>query len=96
MIKTENDLQAFEVLDTNNMQKFVYMYDPNNEAVAMFCTTEKKSAWLVQAVNTNFPFKCANAWEYFKQMWQKSLLFNAHNIKFLGWVDPKTFELLGE
>jgi hypothetical protein len=97
MIKTENDLQAFEVQDMNNMAKFVYLYDPNNEAVVMYCTTDRKSPYFIEMVNKKpFPLNCINAFEYFKQLWQKALLFNAMNIKFLHWVEPKTFEPLND
>jgi hypothetical protein len=94
MIKTENDLQAFEVKDMNQDAQFIYLYDPNNESVAMFHSSGKIE--LIQAVNKNFPFGCINAWAYFNQLWQRSLLFNAHNIKFMRWVDPESFEPLSE
>jgi hypothetical protein len=94
MIKTENDLQAFEIQDLNNMAKFVYLYDPSNEVVAMYCTSDRKSVFVVDILQGKFPFGCINAWEYFRQVWQKSLLFNTFNIKFLHWVHPRTFEVI--
>jgi hypothetical protein len=83
-------------MDTTSQDKFVYLYDPENQAVAMFHTTDRKGAYLLQVVNTNFPFNSINAWEYFRQLWQKALLFNPHSMKFLHWVNPVTFEPLSE
>lgn len=92
MIQTEDDLQAFMVQDTSDGCAFAYLYDPNTEAVVLFVVHPIRK--VIEVVQKNFPFGCTTPFDYFKELWQKSLLFNMNNIAFVGWCDPKTFELI--
>ena len=92
-IQTEKDFQAFKVFDLKGGQRYIFFYDPERKMVTLWNESDKEHPYVLQHIIKKFPYNCVNAWEYFKLMWQKSVLFNSYNVKFLGWCNPESFEL---
>ena len=83
---------AFEVIELGTNEKMMFIYDPRQNCVVALRSTDIKRLSIAFIVETNFPFLCKNAWDYFMTLYKKSTASNENMIKFVRFVNPATMQ----
>lgn len=83
---------AFEVMELGTNEKLMFIYDPKQNCVVALRSTNLQQLSIAFIVETNFPFLCKNAWEYFMTLYKKSKSMNENMIKFVRFVNPATMQ----